>query len=58
MKTFKTMRMVFLLALLGISTPLITACDNDDGTFEQMGESMDEAGEEISDEIDDATDAR
>lgn len=31
-------------------------CPNNDGPFEDAGESIDEAGEEIGDEIDDATD--
>jgi len=48
-----TRLLVLLMALIGGFS--LTACDRDEGGFEQMGESMDEAVEEVKDEVDDHT---
>ena len=44
-----------LAGALLCGAPTVVGCSNDEGPFEEAGESIDEATEEVRDEIDDAT---
>ncbi len=54
----KILKITFFAVMLGLTIPVVSACNDNDGAFEEMGEDADEAIEEVEDEIDDATDAR
>lgn len=54
----KVLKLSLLFVMLGVTTPMIAACDQNKGPAEEMGESIDEAVEEVNDEIDDHTTAQ
>ncbi len=50
-----SLKLMFALLLLGCAMPVVTACDQDEGTFEEMGEKLDQTGEELREDIQEAT---
>lgn len=47
----KLLKLTLLFAMLGFAAPMITACDQQEGPMEEMGESIDEAVEDIDDNV-------
>lgn len=46
-----------VLALFG-SVPVLSACDDNDGPAEELGEGIDDAADDIGDAVEDATDGK
>lgn len=52
----KILKYVFAIVLLGTAMPMITACDDNDAGYEEMGDKIGDTGDNVGDAIGDTSD--